>query len=116
MMLCGVGEDTLRDVHALVEPGDLPHLGRPGPPVAHDVLPRARVGEDQLVRRDAHHGPEASVQLESPEVHAPGHLARAEGEGARAPEQRAGEGAQRVEEEVVDGADRDVADELRLEG
>lgn len=94
----------------------LHHLGLAGPAVAYYVLPRLRVGEDELIRPDPDHLAVPAVQLEDvkgePARHEPVAVADARG----AHPERAGELAQRVEEGIVADVAHEVAGELGRTG
>lgn len=90
----------------------LHQLRLPGPTVAHDVLPRLRIGEDELVGRDPDHLAVPAVQIEDVEGQPARHEAVAVADARRAHPERAGELAQRVEEDVVADMAQEVGDKL----
>lgn len=88
------------------------HLRLPRRAVAHDVLPRLRIGEDELVGRDPDHLAVLAVQLEDVEGQPARHEAVAVADARRAHPERAGELAQRVKEDVIADMAQEIADEL----
>lgn len=90
----------------------LRHLRLARPTVAHDVLPRLRIGEDELIGRDPDHLAVLAVQLEDVEGQPARHETVAVAKARGAHPERAGELAQRVEEDVVADMAHEVGDEL----
>lgn len=88
------------------------HLRLAGTAVAHDVLPRLGIGEDELVGRDPYHLAVLAVQLEDVEGEPARHEAVAVADARSTHPERAGVLAQRVEEDIEADMAQEVADEL----
>lgn len=80
--------------------------------VAHDILPRLRIGKDELVGRDPDHFAILAVQFEDVKGQPARQEAVAVADARRAHPERAGVLPQRVEEDVIDDMAQEVADEL----
>lgn len=97
---------------SVIHLGRLLHFRLARPTVAHDVLPRLRIGEHKLVGRDPDHLAILAMQLEDVEGQSARQEAVAVADARRAHPERAGKLPQRVEEDVIDDMAQEVADEL----
>lgn len=97
---------------SVIHLGRLLHLRLTWAAVAHDVLPRLRIGKDELVGRDPDHLAVLAVQLEDVEGQPARQEAVAVADARGAHPERARELPQRVEEDVIDDMAQEKADEL----
>lgn len=108
------GEHTVFD--HVVHLRRLHHLRLTGPAVTYDVLPRLRVGEDELVRPDPDHLAVPAVQLEDVKGEPARHEPVAVADARSTHPERAGELPQWVEEDIVADVAHEVAGELGRAG